>query len=259
MRPSVRRRQKCQNQARLLTRPRRSRILITLRCSRGTQKVGTDMTQSLLARSAGPLAIVAGALVGRHPRGDHGDDPRRHRLAQGLRPPTTHAINSVASIVAFAMLVFALVASYDLQARACWGARPDRTRRSHPGHRVHGRRLVVRGVRRTEARGSRPRGDGHVCAQPTAPRRPDELRAVRDRLGALRDRQRSRSCLPRRRSRGRSSQAACCPGSPSASSTFPGASSSGWPSSRSGRGGCVQATHEIFAIHARRPSPARRV
>ncbi len=75
------------------------------------------MTQSLLARSAGPLAIVAGGLV------------IVTRVVIMLTTPadidslkvfvlsTTHAINGVASIVAFAMLVFALVASYDVQAR----------------------------------------------------------------------------------------------------------------------------------------------
>lgn len=75
------------------------------------------MTQSLLARSAGPLAIVAGAFV------------VVTRVVIMLATPadidslkvfvlsTTYAINSVASIVAFAMLVFALVASYDVQAR----------------------------------------------------------------------------------------------------------------------------------------------
>lgn len=75
------------------------------------------MTESLLARSAGPLAIVAGALV------------VVTRVVIMLTTPadidslkvfvlsTTHAINGVASIVAFGILVFALVASYDLQAR----------------------------------------------------------------------------------------------------------------------------------------------
>ena len=75
------------------------------------------MTESLLARTAGPLAIVAGALV------------VVTRVVIMLTTPadidslkvfvlsTTHAINGVASIVAFGMLVFALVASYDLQAR----------------------------------------------------------------------------------------------------------------------------------------------
>jgi hypothetical protein len=76
------------------------------------------MTQSLLARSAAPLAIVAGALV------------VVTRVVIMLTTPAdidslkvhvlsvTHAINGVASIVAFALLVFALVATYDLQARA---------------------------------------------------------------------------------------------------------------------------------------------
>lgn len=77
-----------------------------------------DMTPSLLARIAGPLAIVAGALV------------VVTRVVIMLTVPSdidslkvyvltpTHAINGVASILAYAMLVFALVAVHALQDRA---------------------------------------------------------------------------------------------------------------------------------------------
>lgn len=77
---------------------------------------GPDMTQSLLARSAAPLAIVAGVLV-------------VINRAVMLTVPTDvdslmvyvltpiWSINSIAQIVAFAMLVIALVATYELQAR----------------------------------------------------------------------------------------------------------------------------------------------
>ena len=76
------------------------------------------MTTSLLARSAGPLAIGAGVLV------------VVTRVVIMLTTPSdidslkvyvlspTHAINSVVSILAYALLVFALVASYELQAPA---------------------------------------------------------------------------------------------------------------------------------------------
>jgi len=76
------------------------------------------MTPSLLARSAAPAAIVAGALV------------IITRLVIMVTTPAdidslkvyvltvTHGINSVASIIAFAMLVVAVVATYDVQARA---------------------------------------------------------------------------------------------------------------------------------------------
>ena len=75
------------------------------------------MSQSPLARIAPPIAIVAGALV------------IVTRLVQLTIPAelgplkayvltATYAINSVASIVAFALLVLALVAAYDREARA---------------------------------------------------------------------------------------------------------------------------------------------
>jgi len=75
------------------------------------------MSDSPLSRFAAPIAIVAGALV------------IVTRLVVALTVPTdsglleayvltaTHAINSVASIVAFALLVLALVAAYDREAR----------------------------------------------------------------------------------------------------------------------------------------------
>ena len=75
------------------------------------------MSDSPLSRFAAPIAIVAGALV------------TVTRLVLILTVPAeigplkayvltaTHAINSVASIVAFALLVLALVAAYDREAR----------------------------------------------------------------------------------------------------------------------------------------------
>jgi hypothetical protein len=75
------------------------------------------MSDSPLSRIAAPIAIVAGALV------------IVTRLVAALTVPTdsgdleayvltsTHAINSVASIMAFALLVLALVAAYDREAR----------------------------------------------------------------------------------------------------------------------------------------------
>ena len=75
------------------------------------------MSDSPLSRFAAPIAIVAGALV------------IVTRLVVALTVPTevglleeyvltaTHAINSVASIVAYALLVLALVAAYDREAR----------------------------------------------------------------------------------------------------------------------------------------------
>lgn len=79
------------------------------------------MRASLLARSAAPLAIVAGALV------------VVTRVVILLTVPAdidaltvyvltlTHAVNSYVSIVAFALLLLALVASYDLQERRVGG------------------------------------------------------------------------------------------------------------------------------------------
>jgi hypothetical protein len=75
-----------------------------------------DVSQSPLSRIAAPIAIVAGALV------------IITRLVITLTVPAgdeleayvltaTHAINSVASIVAFALLLFALIAAYDREAR----------------------------------------------------------------------------------------------------------------------------------------------
>ena len=76
------------------------------------------MSATPLSRIAAPMAIIAGALVA------------VTRLVIMLTTPTeleplkayvltaTHAINSVASIVAFALLVIALIAAYDWEARA---------------------------------------------------------------------------------------------------------------------------------------------
>ncbi|MGH3667454.1 MAG: hypothetical protein ACRDWF_04695 [Acidimicrobiia bacterium] len=75
------------------------------------------MSDSPLSRFAAPIAIVAGALV------------VVTRLVVALTVPTevglleayvltaTHAITSVVSIVAYALLVLALVAAYDREAR----------------------------------------------------------------------------------------------------------------------------------------------
>jgi hypothetical protein len=85
----------------------------------GKKELG--MRASLLARSAAPLAIVAGGLV------------VLTRVVILLTVPAdvgaltvyvltpTHAITSYVSIVAFALLLLALVASYDLQARRVRG------------------------------------------------------------------------------------------------------------------------------------------
>jgi hypothetical protein len=75
------------------------------------------MSDSPLSRLVGPIGLAAGALV------------IVTRLVLGLTVPTdigllgayvlttTHAVNSVASIVAFALLVLALVAAYESEAR----------------------------------------------------------------------------------------------------------------------------------------------
>ena len=76
------------------------------------------MPQSLLARSAAPLALVAGALVVITRVVIMVTTPADIDSLKVYVLTATHAINGVASIVAFAMLVFALVATYELQARA---------------------------------------------------------------------------------------------------------------------------------------------
>ena len=76
------------------------------------------MPQSLLARSAAPLALVAGALVVLTRGVIMVTTPADIDSLKVYVLTATHAINGVASIVAFAMLVFALVATYELQARA---------------------------------------------------------------------------------------------------------------------------------------------
>jgi hypothetical protein len=75
------------------------------------------MTQSLLARSAASLAIVAGALVVVTRVVIMSTTPADIESLKAYVLTATHAINGVASIVAFAMLAFALVATYDVQAR----------------------------------------------------------------------------------------------------------------------------------------------
>jgi hypothetical protein len=74
------------------------------------------MDQSLLARSAPPLAIIAGALVVVTRLVIMVTTPADIESLKVYVLTPTHAINSVASVVAFAMLVLALVATYQLQA-----------------------------------------------------------------------------------------------------------------------------------------------
>jgi hypothetical protein len=95
-----------------------SRIVVHDDFSRADGCGGRGVTDSLLARSAAPLAIVAGALV------------VVTRVVGILTAPTdteplkvvvltaTHGINSVTSIVAYAMLLFALVACHSFQSQA---------------------------------------------------------------------------------------------------------------------------------------------
>jgi hypothetical protein len=75
------------------------------------------MAQSLLARSAASLAIIAGVLVVVTRVVIMSTTPADVESLKAYVLAPTHAINSVASIVAFAMLVLALVATYDVQAR----------------------------------------------------------------------------------------------------------------------------------------------
>lgn len=79
------------------------------------------MSQTPLSRFVAPIAIVAGVLV------------IATRLVIILTTPTeldelktyvlgsTHGVNSVASVLAFALLIVALVAAYDREARAAGG------------------------------------------------------------------------------------------------------------------------------------------
>ena len=76
------------------------------------------MMDSLLARSAAPLAIVAGALVVVTRMVGLLTAPSDSEALKVVVLTATHAINSVASIVAYAMLVLALVACHSLQAPA---------------------------------------------------------------------------------------------------------------------------------------------
>jgi hypothetical protein len=92
-----------------------------LRLEAPVNTLGDNMSLSPLSRFAVPLTIVAGALV------------IVTRLVTMLTVPaeiepltayvltTTHAVNSILSIVAFALLAVALVAVYDLEAREAGG------------------------------------------------------------------------------------------------------------------------------------------
>ena len=157
------------------------------------------MTQSLLARSAGPLAIVAGALVVVTRVVIMVTTPADIDSLKVYVLSTTHAINGVASIVAFAMLVFALVASYDLQARAAGVLGVIGLGAAILGTVFMAGDWWYEAFAVPRLAEVAPEVMDDVRVQPTAARRPDELRAVRDRLGPVRDRQRSCSCLPGRR------------------------------------------------------------
>ncbi|HSJ85388.1 MAG TPA: hypothetical protein VLA91_16420 [Acidimicrobiia bacterium] len=74
------------------------------------------MSDSPLSRFAAPIAIVGGALVV-VTRLVSLTVPTEVGLLKAYVLTATHAINSVASIVAFALLALALVAAYDREAR----------------------------------------------------------------------------------------------------------------------------------------------
>lgn len=74
------------------------------------------MSDSPLSRFAAPIAIVSGALV-IVTRLVSLTIPTDVGLLKAYVLTATHAINSVASIVAFALLALALVAAYDREAR----------------------------------------------------------------------------------------------------------------------------------------------
>jgi hypothetical protein len=74
------------------------------------------MDQSLLARSASVLALIAGALVVVTRVVIMATTPVEVGPLTVYVLTPTHAINSVASIVAFALLIFALVAAHQLHA-----------------------------------------------------------------------------------------------------------------------------------------------
>ena len=79
------------------------------------------MSLSPLSRFAVPLAIVAGALVIVTRVVTMLTVPAEIEPLTAYVLSTTHAVNSVLSIVAFALLVVALVAVYDLEAREAGG------------------------------------------------------------------------------------------------------------------------------------------
>jgi hypothetical protein len=74
------------------------------------------MTPSPLSRVAGPIALVAGALVVVTRLVIALTTPRDAEALAAYVLTPTHAINSVASIVAFALLALALVAGYEREA-----------------------------------------------------------------------------------------------------------------------------------------------
>ena len=217
------------------------------------------MPQSLLARSAAPLALVAGALVVVTRVVIMVTTPADIDSLKVYVLTTTHAINGVASIVAFAMLVFALVASYDLQARAAGVLGVIGLGAAILGTVFMAGDWWYEAFAVPRLAEVAPEVMDTFASSRLLARRSDELRRCSGSAGSFMGLRAFVLVSSRPRSLGRSSQVACCPGCPSASSTSLGASSSGLPSSRLGRGGCVQATHEIFATHARRPAPARRV
>jgi hypothetical protein len=75
------------------------------------------MPESPLFRFAAPIAVVAGVLVVVTRLVAALTVPAESELLKTYVLTATHAINSVASIVAFALLVLALVAVYDREAR----------------------------------------------------------------------------------------------------------------------------------------------
>ena len=127
------------------------------------------MSLSPLSRFAAPLAIVAGALV------------IVTRLVIMLTTPTeiepltayvlttTHAVNSILSIVAFALLAVAVVAVYDLEARKAGGWAPSGLPRrssapcswpgtggTRPSRSRGSRKSLLRRSRRSSAAGCLP-------------------------------------------------------------------------------------------------------
>ena len=147
------------------------------------------MSTSPLSRIAGPLAVVTGALVvaTRLPTillilGGGGD-----LTAYVLGP--IHAITSVATIVAFALLVLALVAIYEREASSAGWFGLIGFAAALLGT------IFMTGDWWYEAfavppdRGRRSRGDSHLRGRSPAHGWPHELRSARYRLGPIRSRQ----------------------------------------------------------------------